>query len=208
MEHYIFFGAPILSLFIILLIHAYWNIRSIGDNWSEHRCNPLYMPLAGIVDPKTGLEGNFNHCMNMIGKEVVADATDAIGSELSLIEQAFQAILSPLKLFRELLSRIRKFVLSFATSTLDKATGPVSTFVYYLNKIQDLIRKMVGEGYIATFFGISAVSFIEGFVTLCISVIKGFVYAMLAIAIVLAFFQPEILAMVLVIASMLAAAGA
>jgi hypothetical protein len=44
--------------------------------------------------------------------------------------------------------------------------------------------------------------------TLCISVIKGFVYAMLAIAIVLAFFQPEILAMVLVIASMLAAAGA
>jgi hypothetical protein len=208
MEKYIFFGAPIVTVLVILLIHLYWNLRSISDNWSEYRCNPLYMPLAGFVDAKTGWEGNFQHCMNMAGKEVVADATDALGSQFSLIESALESILNPLKLFRQLFSIIRKFVLSFTTKTLGKSIGPVSTFVYYLNKINDLIRKMVGEGYMATYLGVTAVSFIEGFVTLCITVIKGFVYAMLAIAIVLALFQPEILAIVLVIASMLAAAGA
>lgn len=166
------------------------------------------MPLAGIVDPETGLDGNFQHCMNMIGKEVVSDATDVFGSQFSLIGSILESIASPLKLFRELLGRIRQFVVSFATKTLGKASGPTSAFVYYLNKIQDLLRKMVGEGYIAAFFGVSAVSFMEGFVTLCITAIKGFVFAMLAISIVLALFQPEILAMVLVIASMLAAAGA
>jgi len=165
------------------------------------------MPLAGFIDP-VGLDSNFQHCMNAFGKEVVADSTDVFGSQFSLIGEALEALSNPLKLFRELFSRIRKFVLSFANSTLAKASGPTSAFVFYLNKIQDLIRKMVGEGYIAAFFGVSAVSFIEGFVTLCISIIKGFVLAMLAIAFVLALFQPEILAIVLVIASMLAAAGA
>jgi hypothetical protein len=208
MERYIFYGTPILTLFAIIVIHLYGNIRKIKDKWSEYRCNPVYMPLAGFVDEKTGVANNFLYCMNLIGKEVVTDAVDVFGSEFSLIEQALEAISSPLKLFRELLSRVRKFVISFTTSTLGKASGPTSTFVFYLNKIQDLLRKMAGEGYIATFFGVTAVSFIEGFVTLCITAIKGFVYAMLAIAIILAFFQPEILAIVLVIASMLAAAGA
>jgi hypothetical protein len=76
-----------------------------------------------------------------------------------------------------------------------------------LNKIQDLIRRIVGEGYIAMFFGVTAISFIQGFVMLVIAVIKGFVIAMLAISVILALFQPEILVITLVIASLLAAAG-
>jgi hypothetical protein len=208
MEQYIFFGAPVVAVFAMLIFHAYGNLRKLQDNWSQYRCNPIYMPLAGFVDPKTGWEGNFQHCMNMMGKEVVSDATDMFGSQFSLINYALEAILAPLKLFRGLFYRIRKFVLSFSSKTLGKATGPMSAFVFYLNKIQDLLRRMVGEGYIATLFSVTAVSFIEGFVTLCISVIKGFVMAMLAISIVLALFQPELLAIVLVIASMLAAAGA
>jgi uncharacterized membrane protein len=110
-------------------------------------------------------------------------------------------------MFRSLFVTIRKFVLSFTTKTLGKATGPVSAFAYYLNKIQDLLRRIVGEGYIAAFFGVTFVSGVEGFVSLCMSIIKGFVIAMLAISVVLALFQPELLAIVLVIASSLAAAG-
>jgi uncharacterized membrane protein len=81
-------------------------------------------------------------------------------------------------------------------------------FVYYLNKIQDIMRRVVGEGYIATFFGVTAVSFITGFISLLLGVIKAFVTAMLIIAVILALFQPQILAIVLVIASLLRAAGA
>jgi hypothetical protein len=65
----------------------------------------------------------------------------------------------------------------------------------------------VGEGYIGIFFGVTAISFIQGFVMLVIGVIKAFVTAMLIISVILALFQPEILAIVLVIASLLAAAG-
>jgi hypothetical protein len=205
---WLFWAAPVVAIIGMLLAHAYGNLRQLEDHWSEYRCNPMYMPFAGIIDEKTGTAGNFQYCMNLMGKAVMGSVTDALGSQFSIIGEALAAIENPLSIFRVILSSIRKFVISFATSTLGKATGPMSMFVFYLNKIQDLIRRMVGEGYIAAFFGVTAVSFIEGFVSLCLAIIKGFVYAMLIIAIILALFQPEILAIVLVIASSLAAAGA
>jgi len=191
----------------MLLAHTYGNLRNLEDNWGEYRCNPLYMPFAGLIDEKTGTAGNFQFCMNLMGKFIMSSIIDVLGSQFAIIFEALESLMNPLAIFRVILATIRKFVLSFATSTLGKASGPVSTFVYYLNKIQDLIRRMVGEGYLAVFFSVSAVSFLESLISLLISIIKGFVYAMLIIAVILALFQPEILAIVLVLASALSASG-
>lgn len=203
----LFYSAPIIALIGMLLAHGYGSLGKLRDNWSAYRCNPMYMPFAGLVDPATGAAANFSYCLNAIGKAVVADAADVVSGQFSIVQDILSAISSPLKMFRSLFVTIRKFVLSFTTKTLGKATGPVSAFAFYLNKIQDLLRRMVGEGYIAAFFGVTFVSGVEGFVSLCMSIIKGFVIAMLAISVVLALFQPELLAIVLVIASSLAAAG-
>jgi hypothetical protein len=195
------------ALLTLFGIHAYGNLRKVEADWSAYRCNPQYMLLAGFVDPENGIGGNFRNCMNLIGKEVVGGMTDALGSQFSMIAEMLSDISNPLALFRSMISTMRKFILSFATSTLGKASAPVGAFVYYLNKIQDLMRRIVGQGYIATFFGVTAVSFIEGFVSLLIGIIKAFVMAMLIISVILALFQPEILAIVLVIAASLRAAG-
>jgi hypothetical protein len=169
------------------------------------------MPMSFIVEDPGGVQAvasNFEHCMAMMSQSVMSEINDALGSQFSIIGEMLEGLTNPLALFRTVFSMMNKFILSFTTSTLGKASGPLSTFVYYLNKIQDLIRRMVGEGYIAAFFGVTVVSFIEGFVSLCLSIIKGFVYAMLIISVILALFQPEILAIVLTLASSLAAAGA
>jgi len=206
------FGAiTFLAIVGIMYYTTLSSIHKVRDDWSSYRCNPLYMPLAFVVQDPGGFEAvgeNFEHCMAMIGSEVVGQMNDALGSQFSIIGEFLKEITNPLALFRQMFSMMRGFVLSFTTKTLGKVSGPLSMFVYYLNKIQDLIRRMVGEGYIAAFIGVTAVSFIEGFVSLCLAIIKGFVYAMLIIAVILALFQPEILAIVLVLVSSLAAAGA
>jgi hypothetical protein len=207
LNFYLFVGISILAVFIVFGFHIYANLNNIRKNWSQYRCNPLYMPFAWIVMPEDA-DANFSKCMSLMGSELVKDATDVFGAEFSLIEEILSAMANPLSIFRVMLSKIRAMMMSFTNSTLSKANGPVSAFAYVLNKIQDLFRRMSAQGYIAAFFGVSVVSFIEGFVTLCISIIKGFVIAMLVISIVLALFQPELLAVVLVIASLLARAGA
>jgi hypothetical protein len=204
----LFVGTFVLALCAVGYVHLTGNIVKIRANWSEYRCNPMYMPFVGWIDESEDALSNFTHCVGLIGKDILAHNNDVFGSLLSVITEALSTLLNPLNLVRGLITRIRKFVLSFTSSTLGKASGPVGMFVYYLNKIQDILRRFVGEGYIAAMFGATTVGFIESFVTLVITIIKGFVIAMLAISFILALFQPELLVIVLTIASLLASAGA
>jgi len=200
---YLFLAANAVTIGFIVYLTINQNIQTLRNNWSLYRCNPLYMPFAGWVDPKDGIGGNFQKCMNLYGKDLVGGMTDIFGAQMALILDALSNILNPLKLFRELFTRIRKFILSFTNSTLQKASGPLSAFSFLMIKIQDLVRKMEASGYVSAFFGLSAISFMEGFVTLFMNVVRAFVIAMLVIAIVLAFFNFPLLALVLFLASLL-----
>ena len=200
---YIFWSTFLLSLTVILYLEFQYNIVDIRNNWSKYRCNPLYMPFAGLIDEKTGTSGNFQRCMNLIGKDLVSIMSDTFGAQIALITEALLSILNPLKMFRSMFTTIRKFILSFTNSTLSKINGPLSGLSYILIKIQDLLRKISASGYVTALFGLSAVSFIEGFISLFISIIKGFIIAMLIIAFILAMFNFPLLALVLYIASQL-----
>lgn len=199
---YIFWFTLLFTLTLILYLEFQYNIVDIRNNWSLYRCNPLYMPFAGLIDVN-GSSGNFQRCMNLLAKDLVSIISDTFGGQIALITEALSSILNPLKLFRTMFTTIRKFILSFTNSTLSKVNGPLSSFSYILIKIQDLLRKMSASGYVTALFGLSAVSFIEGFISLFISIIKGFIIAMLIIAFILAMFNFPLLALVLYIASQL-----
>jgi hypothetical protein len=203
----LFWLITVLAICGIFLTHAYGNLRKISADWSSYRCNPSYMLFAGIVDPETGIGGNFQKCMNLFGSSIVGSMTDGLGSQFSIISGALNDIASPLALFRQMISNIRKFVVGFASSTLSKASAPVGAFVYVLNKLNDLLRRMFGEGYIMAYFGVSAIAFMESFISFVLGVIKAFVVAMLIISVILALFQPQILAFTLALAASLMAAG-
>jgi hypothetical protein len=76
-----------------------------------------------------------------------------------------------------------------------------------LIKIRDVLSRFVGEGYIGAFLVNALIDFIWSFVTLFISILKTFVFALLAISFILALFQPELLVVAIVLASMIAASG-
>jgi hypothetical protein len=205
---WLFFTLPIIAIFIALLAHARETLEDIKMNWNDYRCNPMYMPFAGYIRDDTTTSQNFYQCMNLFGNEVLKVPLDGIGSGFSLITSGLSEITAPLPLMRNLFGRIRMFSLGFASSTFSKIASTTSVFTHYLIKIQDVLKRFVGQGYVASYLVYVLASFVESFVTLFITIIKSFIYVMLAISIVLAFFQPEILALVLVLASLLSAAGA
>jgi hypothetical protein len=199
---------PVFVLSLALVFHASYSIDKIRSKWTEYRCNPFYMPFASYMQSDVTTAENFQYCLNALGTEALKLPLDAVHDVMSVATDSISEIVGPMALFREMFARIRKFMLSFTASTLTKVTSSTNVFVFYLAKIRDILKRFVGQGYIASYIAYVGVSFIESFVTLCITVIKSFIYAMLCIAIILALFQPEILAVVIVIASMLASAGA
>lgn len=205
---WLFYALPFVALFAMLVAHASASVDKIRDNWNEYRCNPIYMPFAGSIRPDVSTQENFLYCINSAGSHLLGYAMDGVVQLLGTFTSSLGEMSGPLGLFRAMFVRLRGFMLSFTASTMSKAATSTSTFIYYLIKIRDVLRRFVGEGYINAYLTYTLFSFIEGFIKLFISIVKGFVIAMLAISIVLALFQPEVLAMALVFASILAAAGA
>jgi hypothetical protein len=205
---WLFFTLPVIAIFLASLAHVSESLDKVRMNWNEHRCNPMYIPFAGWIRDDVSTSENFYHCMNSFGNEVLKVPLDGIGSMFSLTTSTLAELTAPLPLLRNMFSRIRKFMLGFAASTFSKIASSSSVFVHYLIKIRDVMKRFVGQGYISSYLVYVLVSFMESFITLFISILKAFIGIMLAISIVLALFQPELLAIVLVLASLLAASGA
>ena len=204
---WLFYALPVLAVFFMGVIHASESLEKIRLHWNEYRCNPIYIPFAGYIRPDIGVEENFQHCMNMFGQSIFRFVIDAIMALFKDLVSGLSEISGPLSMFRGMFSRIRKFMLSFAAQTFGKITNSMSSITYILIKIRDVLKRFVGTGWIATFLANAAIDSAVSFVMLCISIIKGFVYALLAISIILALFQPELLVFAIVIASLLGNAG-
>lgn len=204
---WLFYGLPILALLLTGIVHASESLEKVRDNWNEYRCNPIYIPFAGIVRPDVGVELNFQYCMGQFSNEILKVPLDAINSLFSVMGSALSEFTGPMAIFRVMFSKMRNFILGFTASTMSKAATSTSIFIHYLIKFRDIIKRFVGQGYVASYLTYLIFAFMEGFVVLFISILKGFVIAMLAISFILALFQPELLAITLVLASLLAAAG-
>jgi hypothetical protein len=204
---WLFFGIPVLVIFVMGVIHASESIEKIRLHWNEYRCDPLYIPFAGMIRPDIGVEENFQHCMNMFGQSIFAGVLDVINLMFKDVTSSLSEATGPLALMRGLMARIVKMLFSFGAQTFGKITNSMGSMVYILIKIRDILKRFIGEGYIATFLAKAGIDFIYGFVMLLIHIIKIFVYGLLAMSIILALFQPEILALAIALAALLAATG-
>ena len=200
-------AATLLSIFTMCIIHALSSIDKIKLHWNEYRCNPIYMPFAGYITPDVTTAENFAFCTSAMSGQFWAFLIDPINQLFATTATSLGALASPLSDFRGIFSKIRGGMLSFTVATVSKAAGSTSVFIHYLSKIQDVLKRFVGEGYIGAFLVNAIVDFIWSFVSLFISILKTFVFALLAISIILALFQPELLVVAIVLASMIAASG-
>ena len=204
---WLFFGLPILALFLMGVVHASETLDKVRLHWNEHRCNPLYIPFAGMIRPDVGVESNFQHCMNEFAQSIFKFFIDEIMSLFKTILLSIAEIGNTLPGARSVFARMRKVIFSFGAQTFGKVANSMSSISYILIKIRDIMKRFVGEGYIATFLAQAGIDFAISFVMAIISIIKGFVYALLAISIILALFQPEMLVLAITMASLLAASG-
>jgi hypothetical protein len=204
---WLFIGLPLVALCVMLGIYGSKSLDDIKDNWIEHRCNPIYIPFANYVRPDVSTAENFQYCMGQMSNEIFKPILDAMNQMFADINLNLKEAVGPLDTFREMLTRIRKFMMTFASTTFGKITNSTSAFTFVLIKIRDLLGRFVGQGYVATYFLNTAFSFVVSFIFLCITVIKIFVYSLLVISIILAFFKPWLLVMAVTLASLIAASG-
>ena len=200
-------AATVASMIAIMVAHGMGSWEHVKANWNDYRCNPMYMPVAGFVRPDVDTGENFVFCTNAMAAEFYKIILDQVQSYFGVLTGSLASMLAPLGLFHKVVSNIRGFMLTFAKLTLSKVASSMSVFLHYLNKIRDVLKRFVSEGYIGAYLAQVIVDFVWSFVTLFISIIKTFVYILLAIAVILALFNPVLLALAITLAALIAASG-
>lgn len=204
---WLFYAAPVVAIFLMCVVHASETLDKIRLHWNEYRCNPMYIPFAGMIRPDIGVESNFQHCMNQFSHSIFKFFIDELMSLFKTVAMGLTEMSNTLPGMRSIFSSMRKVIFSFGAQTFGKIANSMSSITYILIKIRDILKRFVGEGYIAAFLAQTGMDFIISFVMAIISIIKGFVYALLAISIILALFQPELLVLAIIIASLIGASG-
>jgi hypothetical protein len=203
----LFVGLPLAALFVMLAIYGSASLDELRDNWVEYRCSPMYMPFANLVREDVSVAENFQFCLGSMSNQIFKPILDTINAVFTEIGEALKEATGPISLFREMIARIRKFMMKFASTTFSKITNSTSAFTFILVKIRDLLSRFAGQGYVGVYFVDLFFNFIMSFIMLCISIIKIFVYSLLVISIILAFFKPWLLVMAITLASLIAASG-
>jgi hypothetical protein len=204
----IFLGFPVLTVLAMLIVHGSSSLDKLRQDWPEYRCNPAYMPFAGTIRPDITTTQNMYYCIGEMSNEIFKPLLTVINSLFDTINKTLFEVTGSIGSFAVVFSRIRNFMLSFLSGTFSKITGLTNTISYTLIKIQDVLRRFVSQGYIGTYFMQIGVDFVMSFVMLCISIIKGFVYALLAISILLIFGgQIELLVLAATVLGVLGSSG-
>lgn len=202
-----FYALPLAAVFIMGILHANESLEKIRLHWNEYRCNPIYIPFAGVVRPDVGVQENFQYCINTFAHNIFKFIIDEFMSMFKEASSGLSDMSTSLPGFRSVMSRMRKVLFSFGAQTFGKIANSMSSMSYILIKLRDVMKRFVGEGYIAAFLAQTGIDFMYSFVMFIITIIKIFVYSLLAISIILALFQPEMLVLAIFIASLIGASG-
>jgi hypothetical protein len=118
------------------------NIKDLKNNWAEYRCNPAYMPLAGMVgqDPFK----NFNDCTMKSFQDYTGFVIDPIMSQFSTITSIVSQIGKSMDGMRKMMADTRNGFLSIVGTVFGKIQNLMSQFQYIIIRMRTLMARLVG----------------------------------------------------------------
>ena len=138
----------LIIIIIVIIIAIYFYIKSTlvayRNSWQDHKCNPLLMPFASIINSdkvydNNDLEyivNNFNECLNILNEEVAVDAKKPINSILTYISNFFDILYNAfigVKNFIEYLFTLIVYFLNLINSSIQNLLLQMRLFFMNIN---------------------------------------------------------------------------
>lgn len=152
----------ILCILLISFIFITNNFNEIRQNWDKERCNPIYLPFAGFINPQpnqTNLEytaENFKFCNDKFIKKAEKKAlsplyylSEHLNDIINTIIDTWKSILGSLNLLKDKLMELVQLV-------INKLIAVLIPVQFMFIKVKDSISKMTGTlvGSIYTFYNL------------------------------------------------------
>jgi hypothetical protein len=144
----------VLIIFAYLCAYAYLKVRAnsnfIRKNWSTYRCNPSYMPFAGMVMQPTNMsksdyaQMNFEYCFQDVMNGVATSFIEPLYYTQSVAGSILHGIANALNSVRELINYIRNAISSVIADIMGRTLNVMQPIMHIIIKVRDVIGKMQG----------------------------------------------------------------
>jgi hypothetical protein len=142
METAIVVVATLVSLGASVYMFILNNLKDLKDNWVLYRCNPAYMPFAGLVgqDPFT----NFTNCTMKNFQDYSGFVVDPIMSQFQQSNEVMGEIAGSMNDMRSMMSQTRTGFLGLASTVFGKIENLMSQIQYIIIRMRTLMARTVG----------------------------------------------------------------
>jgi hypothetical protein len=134
--------ATLVSVGASLYMFALNNIKDLKDKWPTYRCNPAYMPMAGLVgeDPFK----NFTDCTMKNFQDYTGFVVDPIMNQFSTMTNAVTEIGGAMNDMRGMMADTRNAFLGIVGTVFGKIQNLMSQFQYIVIRMRTLMARLVG----------------------------------------------------------------
>ena len=88
----------LIAIFAALYAYGMSNLQEIKDNWVQYRCNPVYMPMAGMVG--SDISSNFLNCTLQSVNTYAGFVMDPIYQNFKILTSMFKGLLESMNAMR------------------------------------------------------------------------------------------------------------
>ena len=152
------YGTDILIVVIIVILvliglsyFSFMNqIKPIKANWIQERCNPKYMPFAGLINKKDDqsiLEAtseNFEECSQTILQNISSYAMAPIYYATHIITEIFNDVNSGINSARGMFNNVRNSVTDVGDNVYNRSLNIMIPFQEYFIAIKSALGKVTG----------------------------------------------------------------
>jgi len=180
---------------IIFLGSSYFYVLSklqpIKANWNEEKCNPVYMPFAGVIHDKKGDEfysftaNNFTGCIQTILQKITNYAFLPFYYAMNVISSVFLIIINALGAIREMFDKIRNSVGNITRLIFDRILNITTPIIEMFINIKSIIAKFVGVITTVIFTMISSYLGLLSFFKVIMQIFTNILYAIAGILVAL-----------------------
>lgn len=155
----------LIIIFIFFIASSYYyvmcHITPIKKNWNKEKCNPIYIPFAGIIlnDPNKSIlevtDENFNGCIKSLLSSIIGIVLEPLFYILSMIKEVASEIGSALNSIRAMFNNIRNSVKDVSEDVMSRTLNITAPIVEQTIIVKSIAGKTQGifTGALFTMFG-------------------------------------------------------
>lgn len=184
-------SGPLIILGMILYIYVKSNADDIKANWVQYRCNPIYMPFAGMFGDNVVL--NFQFCISSFAQAVFKYALMPIHMMFQFFSQIVTGVVGQLNVFRAYITGMQNFITSFFSGAIGKISNTFGVLVGILSKLKDLSSRILASSAYSVVIMMTGVEMILSLFSFIWTLLKTLVGLIFGLAIILLFVFPPLL---------------